>query len=185
MSQQLSEEELRELIKSSSIRVSKDFLKNLDRLIAQRLEASVRIILGFSSDSYNGTWKVDHCNGRMSTISELISSEARERAKEIAHRAITPEIVEETLKECLPSVISEFKEKFREAVRSLVKNGVERITSNSFNAILTEVLPPLDEKERVEISKEPDVKPEYGDDIFEKIILKRIVEANAKGTQAS
>ena len=55
--------------------------KTLSETLEANIKNTVLSTLGFEKDSWkdNGGWKIDHCNGRMSIVSDLISKKIKDR----------------------------------------------------------------------------------------------------------
>ncbi len=98
--------EIKDNIATSLQRVLDETREDIKTSFKEQLKANVLKVIGFSNSW--GKWEVDHCNGRMSTITELVAKEAREFvAKEVAN------------------ISKVYDDKEIEAIRALVKKEMK------------------------------------------------------------
>lgn len=153
------------------------FISELPELVRSRLEQSVAGMLGFEKNSWGGEWKVDHCNGRMSVISEMVGTKARNAVSAAMHEIdfkITPEI-KKAIKE-------EFSEQFRREMRERLREQVAK----TINEVLTEAA--TQQKIEIEVvgrvpTKKEVADPGYGKKPLEKLILDQLLSGNVKPTE--
>lgn len=127
---------LKEEIEARTAASVAKFVGGLDQMIEQNLRASVAGILGFSKSF--GSWEVDHCNGRMSVISEFIGHEARTAANEAAAKILTPELVAETIEKMKESIIRDFVGTFSRQLHDSVYHYAKEAADKTAQQIIGE-----------------------------------------------
>lgn len=150
------------------------FIIELPELVRSRLEQSIAGMLGFEKNSWGGEWRVDHCNGRMSVISEMVGTKARQAVNEAMHEIdfkVTPEI-KKAIKE-------EFSEQFRREMRDKLREQVSRT--------INEVLAEASAQQKIEIevvgrvpTKKEVADPGYGKKPLERLIMDQLLSGNIK-----
>lgn len=174
----LDPEELKKEIRTKTIKKAAEFLKNIDTLIEDRLEASVRAILGFSKKSWgDDSWEVDHCNGRISSVSEIINSEAQDAVKTCVEKVITPELVEDAFKACHGAVVREFRERFQRNLKNRVLEKLDSLVEEKATELVNECLLETGETDTYTLA-EPDLRDPQtgGGDAFEQAVVERKVK---------
>lgn len=76
--------------------------------------------LGFSKDRWSGKWDVDHCNGRMSEITNLLSAEIKAQFKQkisVEELGITKRELNELKKAAKKDFLDNFKNQLRRYAR--------------------------------------------------------------------
>jgi hypothetical protein len=123
---------------------------DLKTSLERNLKSTVLNALGFEKDTWgsNHGWKVDHCNGRMSAVTNLISEEVKTRLLEVEiGRDFT--LTEQENKELKASAERDFKEAYRRKMREFVWNKAEQLASKHVEEWISE----LAESKLKEISK--------------------------------
>jgi hypothetical protein len=151
------------------------FIDELPHTIQLRLEQAVARLVGFEKDTWSHEWKVDHCNGRMSVISELIGTKAKAAARAAADQLtfqVTPEIQQ--------AIDTEYAARFKDEMRDQLRSHVHRTVSQALEKAA--------EKQTLEVeiitelpSKNEISNPAYGKKPLEELILRIIAERGQAG----
>lgn len=148
------------------------FIAELPTLVHRRLEGAVAKVLGF--DNGWGEWKIDHCNGRMSTMSDFIGSKAREAAK-----AAVDSIDFKTTKELQNAIYAEyvdvFKSQMRDKIRDHAGKHVQAVLDKAANAHSIEI----ETLGRIPTKKDL-ANPSFGKKPMEKLIMETLVASKTK-----
>lgn len=150
------------------------FIEELPSMVRTRLEQSIAGMLGFEKDTWGGTWKVDHCNGRMSVISEMVGRKAREAvgtAMNDINFTVTPDIQK--------AVNAEFAEAFRNGIRERLREYVSNAVTDVLKAAATQSKIEIEVSGRVPTKKEI-ADPKYGKKPLEKLIMDSILAGHVK-----
>jgi len=87
--------------------------------------------LGFEKDRWgSGKWEVDHCNGRMSTVTENISHMARSFFKEIG----AEDIVQSLLKTEKAQLLKEIEKEVKQQTKIIVHNYLRTAVADSIHS---------------------------------------------------
>ena len=82
-------------------------------IIYKNLEGCTAQTLGFKKDSFDGKWKVDHCNGRSSSLGQFINDQALALAKKNTEKVMSPELISKIIKECEKGIRDELKDRYK------------------------------------------------------------------------
>lgn len=109
-------------------------------VLKQNLKENVLALMGFEKDSWGrqkGGWKIDHCNGRMSHVSDYVAVKAREILNTFDPNDFLkdPEFIEGIQRE----LRTEFKEQYRRQLRRKLDESIERLAQVDANQIVTEL----------------------------------------------
>lgn len=151
------------------------FIEELPRTIQTRLEQAVAKMIGFEKDTWNHEWKVDHCNGRMSVISDLIGKKAKQAAVAAADQlnfVVTPEIQKAMNEEYARCFNDALRDQLRQHVHRTVSNMLEKAAAS--NTIEVELVNELPTKKEI-------ANPAYGKKAMEELILKIVAERGQAG----
>ena len=103
--------------------------------LKQNIKKTVLRTLGFE-DRYSG-WEVDHCNGRMSDVTSLISEKVRTAFREQAEQVIEAE--GKTLFTGLhPAIRKEFKEEFLKVVRANIRETAHTAAKKFLSVLMAD-----------------------------------------------
>lgn len=105
--------------------------------------------LGFDN-RYGHRWEVDHCNGRMSVVTELITDEARKVLQE-EMSAFIHNAKDEILEEIRPTIAKEFKTRIRNNVSVTISGIAMNETTQFVTEVIREELEGMKEKIAAEI----------------------------------
>jgi uncharacterized protein (DUF1697 family) len=112
----------------------------LKKTLEQNLKGTVLRSLGFEKDSYGGGgYRVDHCNGRMSAVTDLLSNEIRERILNV-EIGKDFDITDSEKKELKNSMEKEFKDAYTRQVRNLVYNKAETLAAQHVNEFVKDLM---------------------------------------------
>lgn len=148
------------------------FIEELPTMIQQRLQGAVAKILGFENSW--GEWKVDHCNGRMSVMSEYIGNKARAAATAAVDK-IDFKSTAEIDKAIKQEYADYFKSELRERIREHAEQQVQMFLDRAARAHVIEV----ETLARVPTKKEIG-DPNLGKRPLEKLIMESIVTEKIK-----
>lgn len=95
------------------------FIKELPEKVEARLQSATAHILGFE-DRWN-KWEVDHCNGRMSTIGNLVSSKVQHAASEAVQK-----LTFELKADMIPALQRDFDRQLGYALEKEVRDLAEK-----------------------------------------------------------
>lgn len=174
---EVSQAELDRIEKILSESTSK-FIEDLPSLVRTRLEQSIAGMLGFEKNSWGGEWKVDHCNGRMSVISEMVGQKARAAVATAMNEIdfkVTPEI-KKAIKE-------EFSEQFRREMRDKLREQVTRTIQEVLSEAASQQKIEIEVVGRVPTKKEV-ADPNYGKKPLEKLILEQLLSGHVKAEES-
>jgi soluble cytochrome b562 len=89
-------------------------IKELPKMIKSKTSGVIAAMFGFERSSSWGEWKIDHCNGRQSEISEWMSHRAKKIFRDELEKTITKKFVKDVIKEtkAKAAIQKEFKEQF-------------------------------------------------------------------------
>lgn len=125
------------LLKETAIIVDQNaalFLKNLKSTIHKRLETVAAEALGFSN-SWN-KWEIDHCNGRHSVVTNLITEKVQTIAKNSLDDILTEDKVKELMEKCKQSILNDFSNKFHDMLRNKFEQKAEKFVEEYANQLL-------------------------------------------------
>jgi len=100
----------------------REVLKEIPNQVKRGMSGTVARALGF--ENRWGGWEVDHCNGRMSVVSELISSAAQTKVREAVMEASKEFTISKTLKK---AIMSDMKNVFNRAFRNTLGEEIEKL----------------------------------------------------------
>ena len=111
--------------------------KKTKKLLDNNSEEIVYKLLGFDKDSWNGKWKLDHCNGRSGN--SAAGDYIRKCQKETIDKWLA-EVPLPTLKESMAKQITQEAERiylgaFREAFKALVQSAAENQAQELFDSV--------------------------------------------------
>ena len=98
-----------------------NFVINLKNTIHSRLDAAAAEALGFSR-GYNGKWEIDHCNGRGSIITNIISN----KVINLAQKTFDEIFTEEKLREIIERVEKEITKEMENGIKAQLTRDMER-----------------------------------------------------------
>jgi hypothetical protein len=128
-----------------------EFIEGLPALIHDRLEKAVASSLGFSTDSWNKKWEIDHCNGRTSHISSLVS----DRTKQVVAALIQQLGADFEISEAQRSaILKEFSKKLHERTSSLLEEMLSEKAHRLAEATIKATI-----KEACDVTVVDDIKP--------------------------
>lgn len=116
-----------------------------ESLLQPQIEDIALSILGLEKDHWsNGKWKVDHCNGRMSALSSLITNQVNTLVASLIEEEIVKWFNGPNKKAYIDklrkSIESEIKDKIHSGTYKNVTCVAENITNNLFSTALANVL---------------------------------------------
>lgn len=149
------------------------FLGSLEETISTNLRKSVAKILGFEEEWSGKGWKIDHCNGRESRISTLLSVQTNRIVEEQINEIITPDLVRKTMEsaEIRKAISKDFADSFTYQFKSRIRQAAENLASEAAGAFVKKVTPEIATMnlEQIDLS-DPNMKP----------LAKALVEAAEK-----
>lgn len=161
--------EVKKRIEEVMDRTVGNFIEKLPKMLEQKLEKLVAKCLGFEIDSWNGEWKVDHCNARQHTLSQFIS----QRSQDIANSLIgkfewnpEPGHVEALKKDFLDNVKRRVREKFYDAADKKAQQIVEQLLQETVNP----------EEIRAMLTSDDLYNPEYGKTKIQQALMGSFLE---------
>lgn len=116
-------ENLEKLVVEKAGKALKEQLDGLEGYITRNLQKAVARVLGFEHDSWGNEWKVDHCNGRQSVISNGLERLVHKIVDEKLAEIITPELVKQTIEESKSGIICEFRHHFEYAMKDAARKA--------------------------------------------------------------
>lgn len=106
--------------------------------LERNLKATVLTSLGFEKDTWGGGFRVDHCNGRMSAVTELISKEIREKLLE-AELGKDFDLTKAEKESLRKEMTKEFKRAYKDKVQDLVWKGAEDLATSHVQDFVLEL----------------------------------------------
>lgn len=108
---------------------SKNYLRNIDHSLNAAMQANMFRVLGFEPGYRNREWRVDHCNGRKSPVSEFLVKRARQQVDRFLEQLL-PHIPEEPTPEVIAAAKKDYDEQFRRALRESIRNKAQQAAQN-------------------------------------------------------
>lgn len=112
---------------------------DLKSALETNLKSTVLASLGFSKDSWNEHgWRVDHCNGRMSAVTSLISHEVQQRLLQVEiGKDFT--LTDSEKEQLQLDMKKEFKTAYRNKIRDLTWKNAENLASEHVNQFVSDL----------------------------------------------
>jgi hypothetical protein len=147
------------------------FIDELPDMINRRLEAAVAQILGF--ECRFGEWTVDHCNGRMSTVSSYLSEKVEK---------IVATIVDGINWDPSQKAIKAMEVEFASLVRNTISDRLEAAAIKKAQSIIESM---MNSGNLIKIdmsvpTKKLLAKPGYGKEPLEEILIKDMVNQTSE-----
>jgi hypothetical protein len=125
-------------------RLANEAYSDICKSLKNGLRKTAMNALGFESD-YGQGWRVDHCNGRISVVSEHISSNVKRLLIEEFDKLFAAER-ESILQEARPVVLKEFRTKFLEHCRYEIRSVATRAATTFLENLVQEQMEELKEE---------------------------------------
>ena len=100
------------------------------------MKEAVLSSLGFDRDWGGAKWRVDHCNGRMSAVTEHISHLARDFFKEVKIEELADALTDEDKQAIRNDVVKEVKSAVMYLVRDRLKSQIYESITNSLHDVV-------------------------------------------------
>ncbi len=114
---------------------------SLKQTLEKNLKGTTLKLLGFSQSwSAEDRWEVDHCNGRISILSEMLSEEVKDRIFNIDIKKDWSGLTDKEVKELQSATHRDFKEAYNRKVRDLVYKEAGALATEHVNAVMKECL---------------------------------------------
>jgi hypothetical protein len=136
--------EMRDEIQQATRDAAAKFLKDLPANVTRRLDKAVARILGFDNRYGGDDWSIDHCNGRSSTVGDLISGEAHKAAQEATSKIITKKLIREIIKDRRPAILEDFKDRFIRSLDSAMYAAGEKAAKEYAEKLADKTLETID-----------------------------------------
>lgn len=149
-----------------------NFIKELPQLIEKRLQGAVAKILGFENSW--GEWRIDHCNGRMSVMSEYIGQKAKEAAQ-----AAVSKLEFKPTKELQAAINKEFTDQFMDIIREQLRKRAEEHVLACLDKAIEKGNLEIETLAKIPTKKEMS-DPAYGKRPMEKLIMETLVASKAQ-----
>lgn len=114
------EEGFANALKTDINRVTREAYDELCNSFKRDIKGVILKQLGFDRN-YDDQWRIDHCNGRMSVVTEHLSHKVKEMFKTEVD-AIIEEIMPQIKKEARTAVYTELKEAYQREARECARN---------------------------------------------------------------
>ena len=118
------------------------------------LKTNVLKVVGFNRDRWHDAkWEIDHCNGRQSAITELISEKVQQMFRTSFDTMIQPE-VDAMMAPLKKSILKEYREIFSREVRRSMQTQAEAAARNFISTVMTKEVTKFQRKalEKAEIA---------------------------------
>jgi len=148
------------------------FIGQVDKMVRERLEASIAEVLGF--DRSWGQWRVDHCNGRETTINKYVTDKARLVVATKLEEIMSESNIATVIQEAKDAVLIELKAKIKWELESRMKSEIFRVYDKYVQVVATDV-----EKQLEKMTTDIDIANPNMDAIGE-VVLKQFVESTQK-----
>ena len=102
------------------------------------LRGTVLRSLGFEHDQWSKAWKVDHCNGRMSAVTDLLAKELKDKMLKI-NLATDFELDEKLVKNLKSEMKKEFETAYRQKLRNVVYGQAEKMAVAHVDEMMKEL----------------------------------------------
>lgn len=121
----LLDEGFDKLIENDVNKLANEAYTELQEEFKNNLKTSVLKVVGFNRDRWHDAkWEIDHCNGRQSAITELISDKIKQMFRDSFDALLQPEI-EAMLKPLKATMLKEYREKFSYEVKNQMRSQAE------------------------------------------------------------
>jgi hypothetical protein len=163
--------EIQKRLESTIDQVVGNFIEKLPDLIRNRLETMVAKCLGFEKDSWGSGWKVDHCNGRQTTIGNYVSTRSQQIAAELIGKfEWKPE----------PGQLEGLQKEFKEQVERKVRESFWKRADEKAEEIIQQILDKEITLEQIEGSLDPKklYNPDYGKTKIQEILVTQHLRDN-------
>lgn len=131
----LLDEGVEKLIENDIHKLANEAYSELQRNFKDTLKCNVLKVVGFDNRWSDRGWEVDHCNGRMSHLTEYMSSKVKSMFSEEFDKMLQPEI-EKMLEPTKKALVKEFKEMFQRCVRDQLRSQAEMAAKNFLNDVM-------------------------------------------------
>lgn len=130
--------------------------------------------LGFERDWGGTKWKVDHCNGRMSTVTEHISHLARDFFREVKIENVANTLTDKDRQELHSEVVREVKNAVIYMVRDRLNSQIYEVISATINDIVTKAVEEeiATHKQKIKDTVKKQLDSAVSDEDFEPIKLR-------------
>lgn len=111
---------------------------SLAKTLETNLKETVMRSMGFEKDSWGNGWKVDHCNGRMSVVSDLISKEVKERLLNVEFgKDFT--LTDQEKKQMQDDMRKDFMESYRRKMREIIWSDAQKLAEKHASDYIKEL----------------------------------------------
>jgi hypothetical protein len=114
------------------------FIKQMPEMIHRNASGAVAEMFGFENGNW-GKWKIDHCNGRNSTISDWIGAEAKRIFKEECEKIITKKLIKSIIKDAKQEIEREISRKLRYEISNTAMNACKKEIENISKSVIEEL----------------------------------------------
>ena len=147
--------------------VGKALRKALDEIpnkVINGIENTVAKALGFSN-SWGRGWEVDHCNGRHSTVSGLVSEAAKRKVVEAIKRLSTAFKIDRSHEEAL---MKDMKDTYERQLRTSLRVAITTLATRRAEEMAASLVPDLSD---IGTTIEALFSPEFGEREAEKAVI--------------
>ena len=148
------------------------FIGQVDKMVRERLEASTAEILGF--DRGWGQWRVDHCNGRETTINKYVTVKAQQVVATELEKIMSESNVAKVIQEAKDAVIIELRSKIKYELESRIKSEIFKVYDKYVQRVAADV-----EKQLEKMTTDIDIANPNMDAIGE-VVLEQFVKSTQK-----
>jgi hypothetical protein len=114
----------------------REVLNEIPGQVKRGMSSTVAKALGFENRWRDG-WEVDHCNGRMSIVGELVSSAAQAKVREAVMEASKEFTIPKTLKK---AIMSDMKKVFSRAFRDALSEEIEELARQKAQEMAKQIM---------------------------------------------
>lgn len=155
------------------------FLEGLPQLVRSRLEGAVAKILGFENSWGGSEWRVDHCNGRQSVMSEYISQQGRNAAASAVSTIATAAINELNKNSKLHEAIKmEFANIFERELKSQLQEHARKTVAEMLKKASDTHTIEIETLDHIPTRREV-ADPNFGKKPMERLIAETIIKSGA------
>lgn len=143
------EEGIEKLLDNDMAKLAKEAYEEIKKSFKSNLKKTVLKTLGFEND-YGEGWKVDHCNGRMSEVTNYLS----QKVKSMFHSEVDPVIADmmpTLMKDVQKEIKKEFKELFLRETRNEARRRAKIAAQGFLEQLMTKEVQKLQKKAIAEI----------------------------------
>lgn len=111
--------------------------KHIEKMLTNQVNSIIRKVCGFEKDGWNKQWRVDHCNGRMSMLSELISTHARDMFSQWIDENMQHVVAEPLSKQTIGHLEDDYRCELRQLLDREIQNRAQEDANKLLNYITT------------------------------------------------